>query len=96
MEVVKGLFYLNGGKLGRKVGTTESRKCFFNKERAKKIRNLLEKGKSARDLSGRLGVSPKTVVKVGKYWNKPRKEYVEGLEKQPLVSSLELVDLMNK
>ncbi|WP_405416143.1 hypothetical protein [Maribacter sp. Asnod1-A12] len=29
--------------------------------------SLLEKGKSVRDISGRLGVSPKTVVKVRKF-----------------------------
>ena len=66
----------------------------MSKDRTKKIFNLLEKGKSVRDISGRLGVSTKTVVKVRKYWDKPRKEYVEGLENQPLVSSSEFVDIM--
>ena len=60
-------YIANGGKLGRKVGTTESRKDFLNKERTKKIMNLLDKGKSVRDISGRLGVSTKTIVKVRKY-----------------------------
>ena len=85
---------MNGGKLGRKVGTVESRDSFLQKDRTKKIFNLLEKGKSVRDISGRLGVSTKTVVKVRKYWDKPRKEYVEGLENQPVVSSMEFIDLM--
>jgi len=37
------------------------------KEKTQKIISLLEKGKSVRDISGRLGVSTKTVVKVRKY-----------------------------
>ena len=93
-EMGRKMYVMKGGKLGRKVGTTESRKDFLNKERTKKIMNLLDKGKSVRDISGRLGVSTKTIVKVRKYWEKPIKEYVEGLEKEPLVSSTEFVDLM--
>jgi DNA-binding NarL/FixJ family response regulator len=58
---------MNGGKLGRKVGTTEKRKDFLQKERTQKIISLLDKGKSVRDISSRLGVSTKTVVKVRKY-----------------------------
>lgn len=94
-EMGRKMYVMKGGKLGRKVGTTESRKDFLNKERTKKIMNLLDKGKSVRDISGRLGVSTKTIVKVRKYWEKPIKEYVEGLEKESLVSSSEFVDLMN-
>ena len=93
-EMGRKMYVMNGGKLGRKVGTVESRDSFLQKDRTKKIFNLLEKGKSVRDISGRLGVSTKTVVKVRKYWDKPRKEYVEGLENQPVVSSMEFVDLM--
>lgn len=66
-EMGRKVFVMKGGKLGRKVGTTESRKDFLNKERTKKIMNLLDKGKSVRDISGRLGVSTKTIVKVRKY-----------------------------
>ena len=66
-EMGRKMYVMNGGKLGRKVGTTESRKDFLNKERTKKIMNLLDKGKSVRDISGRLGVSTKTIVKVRKY-----------------------------
>ena len=95
-EMGRKMYVMKGGKLGRKVGTTESRKDFLNKERTKKIMNLLDKGKSVRDISGRLGVSTKTIVKVRKYWEKPNKEYVEGLKKEPLVSSSEFVDLMSK
>ena len=61
------VYVLNGGKLGRKVGTTENRSDFLKKEKTQKIVSLLEKGKSVRDISGRLGVSTKTVVKVRKY-----------------------------
>ena len=93
-EMGRKMYVMNGGKLGRKVGTVESRDSFLQKDRTKKIFNLLEKGKSVRDISGRLGVSTKTVVKVRKYWDKPRKEYVEGLEIQPVVSSMEFVDLL--
>ena len=74
-EMGRKMYVMKGGKLGRKVGTTESRKDFLNKEKTKKIMNLLDKGKSVRDISGRLGVSTKTIVKVRKYWEKPIKFY---------------------
>lgn len=60
-------YVANGGKLGRKVGTTENISDFLKKEKTQKIISLLEKGKSVRDISGRLGVSTKTVVKVRKH-----------------------------
>ncbi len=66
-EMGRKMYVMNGGKLGRKVGSTESRKDFFRKDRTKKIILLLEKGKSVRDISSRLGVSTKTIVKVRKY-----------------------------
>ena len=66
-EMGRKMYVMNGGKLGRKVGTTENRKDFLQKDRIKKIISLLEKGKSVRDISSRLGVSTKTVVKVRKY-----------------------------
>jgi len=94
-EMGRKMYVMNGGKLGRKVGTTESRKDFLNKEKTKKIMNLLDKGKSVRDIHGRLGYSFSTIVKVRKYWDKPRKEYVEGLENEPVVSSSEFVDIMS-
>jgi len=58
---------INGGKLGRKVGSVENRNDFLKKEKTQKIISLLDKGKSVRDISSRLGVSPKTIVKVRKY-----------------------------
>ena len=69
-EMGRKMYVMKGGKLGRKVGTTESRKDFLNKERTKKIMNLLNKGKSVRDISGRVGCSGKLVSKVRKYMSK--------------------------
>ena len=66
-EMGRKMYVINGGKLGRKVGTTENRKDFLQKERTQRIISLLDKGKSVRDISSRLGVSTKTVVKVRKY-----------------------------
>ena len=66
-EMGRRMFVFNGGKLGRKVGTVENRQEFLQKETNQKIISLLEKGKSVRDISGRLGVSTSTVVKVRKY-----------------------------
>jgi DNA invertase Pin-like site-specific DNA recombinase len=66
-EMGRKMYVMNGGKLGRKVGTTENRKDFLQKERTQKIISLLDKGKSVRDISSRLGVSTKTVVKVRKF-----------------------------
>jgi DNA invertase Pin-like site-specific DNA recombinase len=66
-EMGRKMYVLNGGKLGRKVGTVENRKEFLQKETNQKIISLLDKGKSVRDISGRLGVSTKTIVKVRKY-----------------------------
>jgi DNA invertase Pin-like site-specific DNA recombinase len=66
-EMGRKMYVMNGGKLGRKVGTIESRDSFLQKDKTKKIISLLEKGKSVRDISSRLGVSTKTIVKVRKY-----------------------------
>jgi DNA invertase Pin-like site-specific DNA recombinase len=66
-EMGRKMFVINGGKLGRKIGTTENRHEFLQKETNQKIISLLDKGKSVRDISGRLGVSTKTIVKVRKY-----------------------------
>lgn len=66
-EMGRKMFVINGGKLGRKIGTVENRQEFLQKEKNQKIISLLEKGKSVRDISGRLGVSTSTVVKVRKY-----------------------------
>jgi DNA invertase Pin-like site-specific DNA recombinase len=67
-EMGRKMFVINGGKLGRKVGTVENRQEFLQKETNQKIISLLDKGKSVRDISGRLGISTTTVVKVRKYY----------------------------
>ena len=66
-EMGRKMYVMNGGKLGRKVGSVENRKEFLQKDKTKKIVSFLEKGKSVRDISSRLGVSTKTIVKVRKY-----------------------------
>ena len=66
-EMGRKVYVMNGGKLGRKVGSVENRADFLQKDRTKKIISLLDKGKSVRDISSRLGVSTKTIVKVRKY-----------------------------
>ena len=66
-EMGRKMYVINGGKLGRKVGSNENIQTFLSKPKSKQIISLLEKGKSVRDISGRLGVSPKTIVKVRKY-----------------------------
>ena len=66
-EMGRKMYVMNGGKLGRKIGSVENRKEFLQKDKTKKIVSLLEKGKSVRDISSRLGVSTKTIVKVRKY-----------------------------
>lgn len=66
-EMGRKQYVLNGGKLGRKVGSNENIKSFLNKPKSRQIISLLNKGKSVRDICGRLSVSSKTVVKVKKY-----------------------------
>ena len=66
-EMGRKMYVINGGKLGRKIGTVENRQEFLQKETNQKIISLLDKGKSVRDISGRLGVSTSTVIKVRKY-----------------------------
>jgi DNA invertase Pin-like site-specific DNA recombinase len=66
-EMGRKVYLMKGGKLGRKVGTVEDRDKFLSKPKTQKIKSLLEKGKSVRDISGRLGVSTSTVMKVRRY-----------------------------
>ena len=56
-----------GGKFGRHYGSVESRETFLQKPKTQQIMSLLQKGKSYRDIRGRLGVSLATVTKVRKY-----------------------------
>ena len=57
------MYVINGGKLGRKVGSNENIQSFIQKPKVKQIQSLLEKGKSVRDICARLKVSPTTVIK---------------------------------
>ncbi|AMQ55547.1 recombinase family protein [Algoriphagus sanaruensis] len=65
-ESGRKMYVINGGKLGRKVGSNENLQSFLQKPKVKQIQSLLEKGKSVRDICGRLSVSPSTVTKVKK------------------------------
>lgn len=65
-ESGRRMYVINGGKLGRKVGSYENLQTFLQKPKVKQIQSLLEKGKSVRDICGRLEVSPSTVQKVKK------------------------------
>jgi DNA invertase Pin-like site-specific DNA recombinase len=65
-EMGRKMYVINGGKLGRKIGSNENLQSFLQKPKVKQIQSLLEKGKSVRDICGRIGVSPSTVQKVKK------------------------------
>jgi DNA invertase Pin-like site-specific DNA recombinase len=62
-EMGRKQYVLNGGKLGRKTGSTESELVFERKPQTKSIIKLLKMGKSNRDIIGRLNCSPKTITK---------------------------------
>ena len=62
-------YIMRGGKLGRKIGTKENDSSFMMKPRTREIISLLKKGKSTRDICGRLNVSPNLVTKVRKILN---------------------------
>ena len=62
-------YLMRGGKLGRKIGTKENDSSFMMKPRTREIVSLLKKGKSTRDICGRLNVSPNLVTKVRKILN---------------------------
>ena len=66
-EMGRKMYVINGGKLGRRTGSNENIQSFLQKPKVKQIQSLLEKGKSVRDICGRLEVSPTTVVKVKKF-----------------------------
>ncbi len=65
-EMGRKMYVINGGKLGRRTGSNENLQSFLQKPKVRQIQSLLEKGKSIRDICGRLEVSPTTVVKVKK------------------------------
>ena len=62
-EMGRKQYVLNGGKLGRKVGSMEDKMVFERKPQTKSIMKLLKMGKSNRDIIGRLNCSPKTITK---------------------------------
>ena len=57
-------YLMRGGRLGREIGTNETTKQFLNKPKSREIISLLDKGKSVRDIAGRLNCSLNLVVKV--------------------------------
>ena len=65
-EMGRKQYVLNGGKLGRKVGSEESEMVFLRKPQTKSIIKFLKMGKTNRDIIGRLNCSPKTITKVRK------------------------------
>jgi DNA invertase Pin-like site-specific DNA recombinase len=65
-DMGRKVYVMNGCKLGRDKGTNESIKDFMNKPKCKEIISLLSKGKTVRDITGRLEVSLNLVVKVRK------------------------------
>ena len=65
-------YLMRGGKFGRKMGSNENVTTFMNKPKSQEIVSLLNRGKSVRDVCGRLGVSPNLVTKVRRIlreWN---------------------------
>ena len=65
-EMGRKQYVLNGGKLGRKIGSEESEMVFLRKPQTKSIIKFLKMGKTNRDIIGRLNCSPKTITKVRK------------------------------
>jgi DNA invertase Pin-like site-specific DNA recombinase len=65
-ESGRRMYVINGGKLGRKVGSNENLQTFLQKPKIKQVLSLLEKGKSTRDIACRLSISTSTVQKVKK------------------------------
>jgi len=63
-EMGRKMYVLNGGKLGRKVGSNENIQTFLNKPKTQSIIKFLNMKKSVRDISSRLGVSTSTIYKV--------------------------------
>ena len=65
-EMGRKMYVINGGKLGRKVGSNENLQAFLQKPKVKQIQSLLERGKSVRDICSRLKTSPSTISKIKK------------------------------
>ena len=71
-DMGRKVYLSNGGRLGRDKGTNESIKVFLNKPKSKEIISLLNKGKTVRDIAGRLDVSFNLVIKVRKHYQQPK------------------------
>jgi DNA invertase Pin-like site-specific DNA recombinase len=71
-EMGRKVYIMNGGRLGREHGTNETIKDFLSKPKSKEIASLLNKGKTVRDIAGRLNVSLNLVVKVRKYYKQSK------------------------
>jgi hypothetical protein len=69
IELGRERWIANGGVQGRSVGSVESIETFMRKPVSVEIKQLVEQGKSVRNISGIIGVSTSTVVKVRKYMN---------------------------
>jgi len=69
-------YLMSGGKIGRNRGTNETIKDFMSKPKSKEIISLLSKGKTVRDIAGRLSVSFNLVVKVRKYHETNNKQSI--------------------
>lgn len=60
------VYVQNGGKLGRPIGSNQSEHDFLQKETTQKVLFYLKKGKTVRDISGKLGCSNSTILKTKK------------------------------
>ena len=63
-------FLINGGTLGRPLGSKEDMRQFMSKPKSKSIARLIKQGKSNRDITARLSCSPKTIAKVRRILSK--------------------------
>jgi DNA invertase Pin-like site-specific DNA recombinase len=58
------VYVMNGGRLGRPNGSTESEKRFMENPKTQQIIKLLEKGRTVREIAAITECSSKTVQKV--------------------------------
>jgi len=58
------IYLKNGGKLGRPEGSNESKLKFLNKPKSRRIKKLLDRGLSLREIASISGSSYRTIIKV--------------------------------
>lgn len=58
------VYVAKGGKLGRRSGTSETKRKFIEKPKSKRILEFIDKGWTVRQVANQLDVSTKTVQKV--------------------------------